>query len=159
MKFAVKQRLVSMGDDFDIRNEHGKKVYFVDGAAFSFVDNLIVKDMGKNEVCRIKKKMFTFIQTYTITKKGQLLATVKKRPFTFRTRFHLEIPGPGTYEIVGNLFRWDYAINRDGREVAKVSKKILAMSDSYGVEIKDDENPVVILAVAIVIDMVLHRGK
>lgn len=159
MKYAVKQRLVSMGDDFDIRNEHGQKEFFVDGLAFSFNDNLAIKDMAKNEIARIKKKMFTFFPTYTIGRKGQILATVKKRPFTLRTRFTLDIPGPGTYEIVGNMFRYDYHINRDGKEVARVSKKILAFSDSYGVDIKDNEDPIIILGIAIIVDMVLHKGK
>ena len=159
MKFAVKQRLVSMGDDFDIRDENGKKKFFVDGLAFSFMENLVIKDMNKQEQLRIKRKMFTFFPTYLVLKKGQVLASVKKRPFTLRTRFQLDIPGPGTYEVVGNMFRYDYVINRDGQEVAKVSKKILAFSDSYGVDISENENPLVMLAVAIVIDIVLHKGK
>lgn len=159
MKYAVKQRLISMGDDFDIRDEHGQKVFFVDGLAFSFADNLIIKDMARNEVARIKKKLFSFFPTYTITRKGQIIATIKKRPFTLRTRFNLDISGPASYEIVGNMFRYDYHVNRDGREVARVSKKILAFSDTYGVDIKDNEDPIIILGVAIIVDMVLHRGK
>jgi uncharacterized protein YxjI len=159
MKFAIRQRLISAGDDFDIKNEHGKKVYFVDGKAFSFVDDLTIKDLQRNEVARIKKKLFTFIPTYTVSRKGQLLATVRKRPFTLRTRFKLEIPGPGKYEVLGNMFRYDYKILRDGKQVANVSKKILAMSDSYGIEIYDEENAITILGVAIVIDITLHKGK
>lgn len=159
MKFAIKQRLISAGDDFDIKNEFGKKVYYVDGKAFAFADDLTIKDMQRNEVARIKKKLFTFIPTYTVSRKGQVLATVKRRPFTMRTRFRLEIPGPGKYEVVGNMFRWDYKIMRDHKEIAVVSKKILAMSDSYGVEIFDEQDAITILGVAIVIDINLHKGK
>ena len=159
MQFAIKQRLVSFGDDFDIRNAQGKKQYFVDGKAFAFTTHLDIKDMSRNVVLSIKKKLFTFFPAFTIAKKGRVLATIRKRPFTLRTRFAIDIPGGNTYEVVGNLFRYDYVLNKNGKQVAKVSKKILAFSDSYGIDISEEENHELILAIAIVIDIVLHKGK
>lgn len=159
MQFAIKQRLVSFGDDFDVRNAQGKKVYFVDGKAFAFTTHLTLKDMSRNAVLVIKKKICTFFPTFRIIRKGTELATVRKRPFTLRTRFAIDVPGANTYEVVGNLFRYDYVLNKNGKKIAKVSKKILAFSDSYGIDILEEENHQLILAIAIVIDVVLHKGK
>jgi len=40
MRYAMKQKLFSWGDDFIIRNEAGQDTFFVDGKAFSFSDKL-----------------------------------------------------------------------------------------------------------------------
>ncbi|MCG8333596.1 MAG: LURP-one-related family protein, partial [Proteobacteria bacterium] len=45
-----------MGDDFNIKNENGESVYFVDGKAFSFGDKLSFQDMQGNELAFISQK-------------------------------------------------------------------------------------------------------
>jgi len=47
----------------------------------------------------------------------------------------------------------------DGREVARVSKKWFSVSDSYAIDIDAGENDVLILAAAVVIDLVSHPDK
>jgi uncharacterized protein YxjI len=41
--------------------------------------------------------------------------------------------------------------------VAEVSKRWFSWTDTYGVEVADGEDPVLILASAVVIDMVCHQ--
>ena len=45
---------------------------------------------------------------------------------------------------------------RQGREVARVSKAYFSWSDTYGIDIDDDEDDITILATAVVIDLVCH---
>jgi uncharacterized protein YxjI len=40
-----------------------------------------------------------------------------------------------------------------------VSKRWFSWSDTYGVEVGDDEDPVLILASAVVIDLIAHPDK
>ena len=40
MRYVMKQKLFSWGDDFLIRNEAGQEVFFVDGRALSLGDKL-----------------------------------------------------------------------------------------------------------------------
>jgi uncharacterized protein YxjI len=42
------------------------------------------------------------------------------------------------------------------RKIAEVSKKWLSLTDTYGVEIDEGQNDILILAVAIAIDMMSH---
>jgi uncharacterized protein YxjI len=53
----------------------------------------------------------------------------------------------------------NFNILRDGRQVAEVSKRWFAWSDTYGVDISDEEDPVFILALVIVIDQVIHDNN
>jgi uncharacterized protein YxjI len=158
-KYIVKQRIIAFGEDFDIRDEHGNKLYFVDGMAFSFGHNLAVRDMKRNEIARIKQKLMTFAPTYRIMRRGQQIAIVKKRLFTIRNTFLIDVPGPNDYKVVGNLLLHNYKIYRGKIEVARVSKKIIAVRDSYGIEINENEDHILLLCSAIIIDMVLHNKK
>lgn len=157
--YAIKQRLIAAGDDFDVRDSSGNKVFFIDGKAFSFGVDMVVKNIARQVLGRIKQKLFTFRPTFNIYKGGQVIGSVYKKLFTLRTRFIIDIPGPNDYEVVGNIFRYDYSFYRNKKKVAVVSKKILAFSDSYAVKIDDGEDEFLLICSAIIIDMLLHKGK
>ena len=49
MKFMMKQKFWSWGDDFSIKDDQGKDVYFIDGKAFSWGDKLSFQDMNRKD--------------------------------------------------------------------------------------------------------------
>ena len=153
MRYAIKQKSVSIGDDFSIYDERGKEVYFVDGHAFG--RTLVVYDQTKKEIARIRRKLFSFAPAYTVTANRNKLAIIKKSRFSFRTRFIIDVPGPRDYDVVGNFIGHEYTITKDKRVVATISKKQLSFNDAYGVEISGGD-PLLVLCCAIIIDLVLH---
>ena len=156
----MKQKLFSFGDDFRIRDEGGRDVYFVDGKVMTIRDKLSFQDMDGNELAFIRSKLLAIRPSYEIYRKGELYATVKKELFTFlRCRFYVDIPGPDDLEASGNLLEHEYTFKRHGREVASVSKKWFSMTDSYGVDIADGEDDILILASTVVIDMACHGDE
>lgn len=160
MRYVMKQKLFSWGDDFTIKNETGQDVFFVDGKAFSFGDKLSFQDMQKNELVFIRQKLLAWGPTYEITRKGALAAVVKKHLFTlFRCRFTVDVPGPDDLEAEGNFIDMEYTFTRGGREVAEVSKRWFSWNDTYGVDIREGEDDVLILASTVVIDMVCHADQ
>ena len=60
-------------------------------------------------------------------------------------------------EVIGNIFSHEYRFMLQGKEVAHVSKRWISLSDRYGVQVNDDEDALLYLACAIVIDMVSHN--
>jgi uncharacterized protein YxjI len=65
--------------------------------------------------------------------------------------------GLGDLEAQGDLTDHEYSITRGGNEVARISKKWFDWEDTYGVEITGTEDPVMILASTVVIDMCCHE--
>ena len=160
MRYLMKQKMFSFGDDFRIRDESGRDVYFVDGKVLSIGNKLSFQDMEGNELAFIKQKLLAWSPSYEIYRKGALYATVKKELFTFlRCRFCIDVPGPDDLEAKGNLLEHEYSFQRHGSEVASVSKKWFSMTDSYGVDIADGEDDVLILASTVVIDMACHQDQ
>jgi uncharacterized protein YxjI len=159
MRYVIKEKFWSWGDDFYIFDEHQRKVFFVDGQAFSWGDKLSFQDLDGNELAFISQKLMTWMPTYEIYRNGSLFALVKKEFTWFKKKFTLDVPGPNDYTIDGSFWLHDYEFTRSGRCVARVSKAIWAWSDTYGIETADGEDDVSILCAAIVIDQVLHDEK
>jgi uncharacterized protein YxjI len=157
MRYLMKQKLLSFGDDFYIKDENKRDVYFVDGRAFSMGDKLAFKDLEGNELAFIRQKLLSWGPTYEITRDGAVAAVVKKHVFAlFHHRFSVDVPGPDDLEAEGDFMDHEYTFRRGDRVVATVSKKWFSWTDTYGIEIADGEDQVLILASAVVVDQACH---
>ena len=157
MRYVLKQKPLSWGDDFVIKDESGRDVYFVDGKAFSIGDQLSFQDMEGHELAFIKQKLLSWGKTYEIVRGGQVAAVVKKALFApFHHRFTVDVPGPDDLEAEGSFTDHEYTFRRGERTVATVSKKWFSWTDTYGVEVAEGEDPVLILASAVVVDQACH---
>jgi uncharacterized protein YxjI len=160
MRYVMKQKLFCFGDDFAIKDEAGRDKFFVDGKAFSFGDKLSFQDLNGNELAFIRQKLLSWGPTYEIHREGRLAAVVKKHLFTFfRCKFTVDVPGPDDLEAQGSFMEMEYAFNRGNQTVAEVSKRWFAWNDTYGVEVADGEDDVLMLASTVVIDMVCHADQ
>jgi len=160
MRYLMKQKLFSWGDDFTIQDEDGRDAFFVDGKMFSIGDQLSFRDMQGNELAFIRQKLLAWGKTYEIYRSGVLAAVVKKELFTFfKCRFTVDVPGPGDLEATGDFLDHEYEFTRGDRPVASVSKQWFALRDTYGIDVADDEDPVLVLASAVVVDMACHGDR
>lgn len=158
MRYVMKQKFWSWGDDFTIRDEQGADVFRVDGRAFSWGDKLSFQDTRGNELAFISQKLLSWGPTYEISQGGAVVAVVKKELFTFlNCRFSVDVPGPDDLRASGDFLDHEYRFERGERAVAEVSKRWFSWTDTYGINIADRENDVLILASAVVIDLVCHQ--
>jgi uncharacterized protein YxjI len=160
MRYQLKEKFLSIGNDFRIKSESGDDVFYVDGKAFSIGDKLSFQDMQGHELAFIREKLLSWGKTYEIYRGGTLAAVVKKHMFTlFRCKFSVDVPGPDDLEASGDFLDHEYAFTRGGREVASVSKRWFSWTDTYGVDIATGEDDVLLLASAVVIDQICHEGE
>ncbi|HWI57253.1 MAG TPA: hypothetical protein VNZ22_08500, partial [Bacillota bacterium] len=68
----------------------------------------------------------------------------------------VDVPGPDDLEAQGSFMDMEYAFERGGRTVAEVSKRWFSWADTYGVDIAEGQDDVLILASTVVIDLVCH---
>ena len=160
MRYAMKQKLFCLGDDYRILDEDGRDVYLVDGKAFTVLRRqLRFLDMAGNELAEIRQKLLSWGPSDELLREGNVVAVVSKKVFTLAVcKFTVDVPGPDDLEATGSLFDYEYTFRRHHRTVATVSKKFFAWNDSYGVDINDGEDDVLILAGTVVIDLCCHGG-
>lgn len=157
MRYVMKQKLFAFGDDFTIKDGDGNDRFFVDGKVFSLGDKLTFEDMRGRELARIEQKLLSFGKTYQVLRGDKSIATVKKKKFTFfRDVFDVEDAAAGDLDAKGDFFDHEYTFTRDGRSIATVSKRFFSFSDTYGIDIAEGEDDVMLLACAVVIDLCSH---
>jgi uncharacterized protein YxjI len=159
MIYRIKEAFWSWGNDFAITDEQGTPQYRVDGAVFSWGDKLSFQDAAGRELALIHQELFSFKPRYRIARGGVVVAEVVKEWTWFNQKFTLDIPGPNDYVIDGSFWQHEFTFSRLGRAAARVSKAYWSWTDSYGVDIVDGEDEVLILCACIVIDQVLHDDK
>ena len=159
-RYQMREHLFSFGDDFTVKDDAGRDVFFIDGKALSIGDKLIFSDMQGHELARIRERLLSIGKTYDITLADGSTATIHKHLFTLiRAAFTIDVPGPGDLEATGSFLDHDYTFERGGRTVATVSKKWFSIRDTYGIDIEPGENDVLILAAAVVIDLCSHPDQ
>jgi uncharacterized protein YxjI len=158
MRYQVRQKLFTIGDQFYIKDEQGNDVFTVKRQIMSVGKKLRIYDMAQNELCYIEQKLFKFMPEYLIFLQGELLATVKKKFALLKNDFTI-IGNDVNYYVDGNAWGHEFSIKKDDVQVAAISKKYISLSDTYTVDIEDSENQVALIAMTIVIDMVLHDRR
>lgn len=157
MRYLMRQKLFALTDSFAIKNGDGDEVYRVRGKLLKIGKQLSFEDIAGNELAYIRQKLIAFTPTYEIHRDDRHIATVSKKMFTLlRHRFIVDVPGPDDLEATGNFLDHEYTFERSGRTVARVSKRWFSLTDTYGIETADGEDDVLILASAVVIDMIAH---
>jgi uncharacterized protein YxjI len=158
--YRMREKMLAIGDDFWIENGAGERTFKVDGKALRIRDTLKFEDASGHELLHIQERKLRIRDTMVIERDGDTVATVRKALITpLRERFKVELAGGGEYEVKGNIVDHEYAFERDGHEVAHVSKRWFRVRDTYGVEIEPGENDVLVLAATVAIDQMTHdRG-
>jgi uncharacterized protein YxjI len=152
----MREKLFSFGDDYSIRDEVGREVYFVDGKVLRIRQTLEMLDASGREVAVIRKRLISLGPVYEITR-GNSVSVLSKHLFTlFRAKFTLDVPGPGDLEASGSFLEHEFSFTRDGRTVATASKRWFKFADTYGIDVAEGEDDVLILASAVAIDLCLH---
>lgn len=158
--YVIRERFFSIGDDFDVLDEHGNKVLHVDGKVLSVRNKLIIEDLTGAELATVHRHLVALRPTYEIRIGGEKAAEVRKRLFTpFHDKFTIDVPGPNDLEMRGNLFEHEYTIDRGGVEVAAVSKKWLTIRDTYAVQIAAGEDPLLIIGSVLALDLAMAREE
>jgi uncharacterized protein YxjI len=161
MRYVMKEKILTLTDSFTIRDSDGNEVYRVKGKLLSIGDKLSFRDMAGEELALIRQEIITLTPSYRIYRGGELQADVSKKLLTmFRDKFKVDMKdGSPDLEIVGNILDHEYSLRRGGREVAHVSKKWISIGDSYGVQVDEGEDDVLILACAVIIDLISHEPE
>jgi uncharacterized protein YxjI len=155
----MREDLISIGDDFWIENESGQRVFRVDGKVLRIKKTYVFLDMAGKPLCRIKERMLTIKDTMEIEDAdGKELAVVRKALISpLRDRWTVKVKNGPDLDVQGNILDHEYAIKQGRGKIARVSKKWFRLNDTYGVEIAEGQNDILILAIAVAMDAMAHE--
>jgi uncharacterized protein YxjI len=157
-RYQMREKLVSIGDDFWIENAQGQKTFKVDGKALRVRQTLKFEDAHGKELCKIQERKVRVKDSMEVEDAhGHQVAMVKKALVSpVRDRFTVKIKDGPDLEVKGNILDHEYSIGEGHHKVAGISKKWFRIRDSYGVEVEPGQDDIVILAVTVCIDQMAH---
>jgi uncharacterized protein YxjI len=160
-RYQMRQRMISIGDDYTIENDRGEDVFKLDGKALRVRKTILFKDMDGRELVKIQERMLHIRDSMEIEgADGNRLAMVHKAMITpLRERWVIDVEGGPDLHAQGNFVDHEYTIERDGTKVAEVSKRWFRVRDTYGVEVSPGESDILILASTAVIDTMAHPAR
>ena len=159
--YMMRQRLLSIGDDYWIETDAGERAYKVDGKALRVRKTLVLETPDGDKVAKIQEKMFRIKDAMEIEDAdGDRLAMVKKALFRpLRSHWSVEVANGADLEIHGNIVDHEYTFTDGRTKVAVVSKKWFRVADTYGVEMAPDRDPVLVLAATVAVDSMAHPDR
>ena len=152
-RYRMREKLFAIGEDYWIENDAGDRVFKVDGKALRIRKTFILQDASGEDLLKIQDKPIRVRGTMEIERDEETVATVKKALIRVaRDRFSIDVEDGDDLEAKGNIVDHEYRIERDGDEIAEVSKRWFRVRDTYGIEIGPGENQALLLAVVVCID-------
>ena len=155
IRYQMREKLISIGDDYWVEDADGNKAYKVDGKAARIRDTWKLEDASGNDVATIRERKLSVRDAITI-ELGDRKIVVKKALVGIRDRFHIDVDDGPDMKAHGNIVDHEYEIEQDGDTIAEVSKKWFRIRDSYGVEIDAGADPVLVLSITVAIDALAH---
>ncbi len=154
-RFMMRERLIAVGDDYWIEDDHGDRQFKVNGKVARVRDTWALENLHGSRVATIRERKLSVRDAIKIDVGGRE-ATVKKALVGLRDRFHVDVDGGHDLKVHGNIVDHEYEIECEGDRVATVSKKWFRVRDTYGVEMQDDADIVLLLAVTVAVDALAH---
>ncbi len=154
MRYVIREKFFHLTEDSQITDENGQPVFEVNGKLLSLRNTIVMRDMKGQEVATILFKFIAMTEIYTIDRPGQGETVVRKHFINLLgDHYTIDIPGPHDLEMDGNLLDHEFQVKRDGAVVATVSKRWIALTDTYGIETAPGQDDALLLASVLALDL------
>ena len=153
MKLALKEKVFSLREAFQVMDEGGNPIYEVIGKLLSVGHKLTVTDMDGQEAAYIYQKVLSLVPKYFIEVNGQEEVELKGHITLFKPHYTLEAED-GKWEIRGDFMAHEYEMKQGRDVVATVTKKWFSWGDTYLLDVADDADVLPALGVMLAIDCI-----
>jgi uncharacterized protein YxjI len=153
-RYRMREKLVSIGDDFWIEDESGQRAFKVNGKALRVRQTLIFEDPNGTALLKIQDRPVRVRDVMEVeSAQGGTVATVRQAMISpLRERFSIDLAAGGEMSAQGNITDHEFEIHSGGTKVAEVSKRWFRVRDTYGIEVAPGQDAPLLLAIAVCID-------
>ncbi len=152
----MSQKVLSIKDRFTIQDSYGQDKYFVEGKLLSIGKKLTITDSAGNELAFVNQKVVSLLPKFIVEINGTEVASIKKKFTLLKPKYFIEGPG---WEVEGDFFSHDYLIKKGTTTIVSIHKKWMSWGDTFELDIPDENNELLALAVVLAIDAVMDSQQ
>lgn len=151
MKLLFKQKIFSWFDSYDIYNDKEEVVFSVQGK-LSWGHKFLVYDKNDKYLATVKQVIFTFLPRFEIYEGDVLKGSIDQKISFFKPKFTVNI---NNWHVEGDFWGFNYQIkDKNDKTIATISKKILKLTDTYVIDVKNSKDALYVVIMVIVIDAI-----
>lgn len=155
MRYAVREKLFSIGDDFWITDERGDQAFLVNGKVLTLRQTVQIEDPGGRVLVTVRKKLVAMHETMEIEQDGAVAATVRQALVSpLHHRSVVDLADGSRLEVAGHVLDKEFEITAGGQVLARISRAWFRLRDTYGVEVAPGQDDVLVLAIAVALDRI-----
>merc|ERR1719420_1577465 len=159
--FAMREKLLTFGNDFTIEKlnskrrggRKGKPAYYCDNKIVRVRETFNLREFHHRKVLySIQERKMRVRDSMAIEDEdGNKIAEIKKRAVgVVRDNFVIKIKDETDWQCHGSILEHDFTIKEDGREIVKVHKKWIApIKDCYFIDVEETDDVALALMVVI----------
>ena len=149
MKLLFKQRFFTWFDSYDIYDESGATLFTVEGQ-LGWGHTLHINDAKGEHIATLKQRLFTFLPKFDLYIGEDLVGTITKDFTFFAPAFDVDF---NNWRVEGQFMEWDYDIlDKFGNQVASIYKELFNWTDTYVIDVADPDDALYALMVVLAID-------
>jgi uncharacterized protein YxjI len=158
-RYKMREKIFDIGDDYWIETQNGRRAYKVDGKALHLRKTLILEDPRGQAVYEVQSNPIAIKDKMSVSKPhGRDVAVIKHALISpLRDRMTANMADGADIDIRGNLLNHEYKMERRGKRVAEVSKRWIAIRDTYTIEVAPGEDDALILALTVVVEQMCQE--
>ena len=158
MKLIMSQAILSVNHKVNMEGEDGKTAYTVKTGPLSLRDKTVIETAKGSEVATITKKLISKHEVHFIElAHGKTLRLSDKAIDVGLEDFVID---GNDWSVKGKLADHEYKIrNKEGKTAAEIHKKLLSVRDKYIIEIQDEKNADMIVAIVIAMEHLIRDRK
>jgi len=111
---------------------------------------LHINDAKGEHIATLKQRLFTFLPKFDLYIGEDLVGTITKDFTFFAPAFDVDF---NNWRVEGQFMEWDYDIlDKFGGQVASISKELFNWTDTYVIDVADPDDALYALMVVLAID-------
>ncbi|MFD9338215.1 LURP-one-related/scramblase family protein [Streptomyces sp. NPDC060028] len=161
MKYLVRDKALTVGDDYRIEDEDGRHAFLVDGKALRVRDTLELKDPDGRILITLREKIFAFRDAMTLERDDRRLAVIRRKRFSLlRNHFLVTLVEGTELDISGRILDREFKVEYDGELLALISRQWYRIRETYAVDvIREDADAALLIAVAVCVIRMAEKER
>ena len=103
-----------------------------------------------------KQQLYGFVDKKNLRCQNEKIGEIQKEFTFFKPKFHITF---GNYTVEGNFIEWNYEVKKDEKIIATISKEIFHLTDTYIINVEENEALIVLMIVLAIDSIKDHKNR